>query len=268
MNKKLVIVIGIIVAIVAFGFIKDAIVKISVEKGVEIVTGLKLSIRNFNVGILRTAVNIGGLKLYNPTGFKDRVMLDMPQIYVHYDLPAIFGGTVHLSDVRIDMEEFTVVKNEKGELNLNSLKVAQAGKKGEAKKPEKRVSAGKAPNVKIDSLRLKIGKAVYKDYSKGGAPDVKEFNINIDETYTNIDNPSALVSLIVVKALANTSIAGMANFDIGSMKSSVSDTLAGAQQAAARATTAAKESVAKTQETVKETADKLKNVFNNPFGGK
>lgn len=268
MNKKLMIVIGAIVAIIVFGFIKDAIVKISVEKGVEIVTGLKMGIRSFNVGIFRTAVNIRGLKLYNPAGFKDRVMLDMTQIYVRYDLPAIFGGTIHLPDARIDMKELIVVKNENGELNLNSLKVVSAGKKRQAQKSQERGPAGKAPNIKIDSLRLKIGNAIYKDYSKGGEPNVKKFNVNTDETYTNIDDLNALVGLIVVKALTNTSIAGLANFDVGSLKSSVSSTLAGAGQATAQVSAAAQESVAKTRETVKEATDALKNVFNNPFGGK
>ena len=264
MNKKLMIVVGVIVAILALGLIKDAIVKVSVEKGVEIVTGLKMGMRSLNVGIFRTAVNIAGLKIYNPTGFKDRVMLDMPRIYVHYDLPAIFGGTVHLHKAYLDMKELVVVKNEKGELNLNSLKVVSAQKKGQVKKSEDRGPAGKAPNIKIDSLRLKIGKAIYKDYSKGGEPNVKEFNVNIDETYTNIDDLSALVGLIVVKALTDTSIAGLANFDVGSLKSSVSSTLAGAQQAAAQAAA----SVAKTEETVKQTTDALKNVLNSTFGGK
>lgn len=264
MNKKLMIAIGVVVVILALGLIKDAVVKVSVEKGVEIVTGLKMSIHSFNVGIFRTAVNIRGLKLYNPAGFKDRVMLDMPQIYVRYDLPAIFGGTIHLPEARLNMKELVVVKNEKGELNLNSLKVVSAQKKGQTKKPEEAGSAGKAPNIKIDILKLKIDRAIYKDYSKGGEPNIKEFNVNIDETYTNIDDLNALVGLIVVKALTNTSIAGLANFDVGSLKSSVSNTLAGAQQAAAQATA----SVAKTEETVKKTTDALKNVLNSTFGGK
>ncbi|MFH1790840.1 MAG: hypothetical protein ABH885_02515, partial [Candidatus Omnitrophota bacterium] len=54
----------------------------------------------------------------------------------------------------------------------------------------------------IDRLRLKIGKVSYKDYSaRQGTPRVMEYNINLDEEYTNITNPYTLVSLIVVKAL-------------------------------------------------------------------
>ena len=88
----------------------------------------------------------------------------MPEIYVKYDLPAIMGGTIHLPEVRIALDEFMVVKNEKGELNLNSLKVVQAQKKGSAEKEETKTGA-RMPKIQIDTLKLKIGKVIYKDYS-------------------------------------------------------------------------------------------------------
>ena len=251
MKKKFIIALWVLVALVVLSMAKDLVIKISVEKGVEIVTGLRMEIRHLNVGIFRTAVRIRGLRVFNPPQFKDRVMVDMPEIYVNYDLPAIFGGTVHLRELRINLKKFVVVKDEKGELNLNSLKVVTAKKEGVA--PESK--GGKAPNIKIDVLELKIGKAFYKDYTAGQAPSVKEFDVNINERYTNIDNPYSVVSIIVVKALANTSIAGMANFDIGGLKNSVSGALSTAHQAAGKAADAAQKALrttaGKTPEAVK-----------------
>jgi hypothetical protein len=167
-------------------------------------------------------------------------MLDMPEIYVDYNLPAVFKGKVHLEEMRIDMNEFIVVKNEKGELNLNSLKVVQAQK--EAEKPETK-EKGKVPEIQIDNLELKIGKVVYKDYSEGGTPSVKEFNINLKEKYRNIKNPYALVSLIVVKALMNTTIASLIDFDLGELQSTISDTLLTAQKVAEEAREKAEEAI-------------------------
>ncbi|MFH0764227.1 MAG: hypothetical protein V1927_04425 [Candidatus Omnitrophota bacterium] len=247
MKKALLVLAAAVVVLFALSIVKDAAIKISVENGVQFVTGLKLRISNFNVGIIRQVVDIGGLELYNPKGFKDRVMLDMPRIYVDYDLPAIFKGVVHMEAVRLNIKELVVVKNEKGELNLNFLNVAKAGKG--SIQPSGR--EGRAPVVKIDNLRLKIGRAVYKDYSKGGAPEIKEFNVNIDETYTNIDNPYVLMGLIVARALTNTSISGLANFDLRGLQSSVTNTLATAHKAAGRVANTAKESVKTVQETVK-----------------
>lgn len=205
---------------------KNTIARVSVEKGVEMVTGLKLSIDKLDIGIISTLVGIEDLKLFNPAGFEDKLMLDMPEIYVDYDLPAILGGKIHLNDVRLEMKEFYVVKNAKGELNLNSLNVVKQQKAAEPAAGEK----GKMPEMQIDSLTLKIGKVVYKDYSKGGAPQVQEFNIGLDEKYSDINDPQELVSLIVVKALANTTIAKLANFDVKGLQSSIGDTLASAQK--------------------------------------
>jgi hypothetical protein len=267
MKKMVTIVAIVLVALLVVSFAKDLIIKVAVEQGAELVTGLKLRMSGFSFGIMRGVVDIKNMRILNPKGYKDPTMINMPEIYVNYNLPAIISGKIYLPKVRIDMKEFTVVKNEKGELNLNSLKVVKAQKK-EGKQPTG--SEVKMPPLQIDSLRLRIGKAVYKDYSSGSTPSVKEFNINIDEEYTNIDNPYKLVSLIVVKALMNTTIAGLADFDLGSLKGSISDTLSHATKIAGKAqetVTKTTKTVTETTKTVKETAEAVSNVFKNPFGG-
>lgn len=268
MKKVAIIVAVVIAALFVVSMVKDVIIKTAVEQGIQLVTGLKLRMSGFSFGIIRGVVDIRNLKVLNPKGYKDADMVDMPEIYVNYNLPAIIGGKIYLPEVRIDMKQFTVVKNEKGELNLDALKVVQAQKKGG--QPSGGGEA-KMPPLQIDSLRLKIGKVIYKDYSRGGSPSVQEFNINLDEKYTNIDNPYKLVTLILVKAMMNTTIAGMTNLDLNGLKGNISGTLGTAQKAAAQA----KETVVKTTENVTKAAQEagkaaqsVTNVFKNPFGGK
>jgi len=257
MKKWINVLVIVAVLIVVLLFAKDFIIKASVEKGVGVVTGLKLNIGGLNVGILKPIVDIKNLKLFNPGSFPDKTMIDMPEIYVKYDLPAIIGGTIHLPEVRLGLREFVVVKNSKGELNLDALKNVQAQKKGEAKAEEK--PAGKAPKIKIDKLALNIGKVIYKDYSKGSTPTVKEFNINLHEVYTNVDDPYKLASLIVVKALIGTPIAALANFDVKGLQGSVGDVLSGAQKTAT-------EAVGKAGKTATQAVDKMKGLLTSPFG--
>ena len=126
------VIVAVLAVVLVVGIAKNPIAKFSVEKAVEVVTGLKLSIGNLNIGILKTLVGINDLKLFNPSGYEDKVMLDMPEIYVDYDLPAILGGKIHLRTVRLNMSEFVVVKNAKGELNLDALNVVKE-QKGEKK---------------------------------------------------------------------------------------------------------------------------------------
>ena len=271
MSRKITyIVVGILVVFLVLSFAKDTIVKISVEEGVNLVTGLRLSIRSFKVGILRSFVDIKGLKLRNPKGFKDKMMMDMPHIYVDYDLPAILGGKIHLNDMVIDLKELLVVKNEQGDLNLNSLNVVKEPK--EAAPAEKK----EMPQVQIDNLRLKVGKVIYKDYSKGGAPSVQEFDINIDESYKNIDDPQELVSLIIVKAMMKTTIARLTNFNVEKLEGYASDVLVTAEKIGTQAAATAGETVRKTgkaaQKTVKEGTQVLKDTtkgladaFMSPF---
>ena len=260
MKKYLIILIAVVVVVFVVALAKDIIIKVSVEKGVELVTGLKLNIGGLNVGILNPVVGIKNLKLLNPPSFPDRTMIDMPEIYVKYDLPAIIGGKIHLPEVRLALKEFVVVKNADGKLNLDALRTVQAHKEGT---PPSQKAPGKAPEIKIDSLKLSIGKVVYKDYSNGGTPNVKEFNINLNESYTNVDDPYALASLIVVKALMNTSIASLTNFDLQGLQGTVGGSLESAQKIAST-------TMATTQEEAKQAAqtvtDTVKDIFKNPFG--
>ncbi|MDD5634202.1 MAG: hypothetical protein PHW46_02885 [Candidatus Omnitrophica bacterium] len=277
MGKKVIMAIAVVLVVLfAFSVMKDVFVKVAIEKGAEIVTGLKLNMRSLSIGIVRSRVDIKDLKIFNPLGYKDRVMLDMPGIYVDYDLPGVFKGKIHLYEAKIDLKQFVVVKNEDGQLNLNSLKTVQEGKEPKEVKAKEK---GKAPEIRIDSLELKVGKVIYKDYSKGGEPSVQEFNINLDEKYTNIDNPNALVSLIVFKALANTTIAKLANFDMKLLKGNIGDTLASAQQMTAGLTGKAQEAFAgatqgtgktlsDTTATLQKTTQGLTEAIGNPFGEK
>ncbi|MFH1996162.1 MAG: hypothetical protein ABIJ27_04080 [Candidatus Omnitrophota bacterium] len=241
MKRLAAVLIGIIVVFIVLLFFKDALIKTSIEKGTQVVTGLTLKIRSLRVGILNTVVGIKGLELFNPPGFQDRIMLDMPEIFVDYNLPSILKGTIHLNEMRIDIKKFVVVKNAQGALNLDSLKVVRAQKEGKAPEVKGKGSAGGAaiPDVRIDLLRLKVSKVVYKDYSKGGQPQVREFDVNIDETFTNVTDPYKLVSLIVVRTLMSTTIGELANFDLGGLQNTVGDTLASAQKVMTRAVAAA-----------------------------
>jgi len=217
-----IVLIGIVVIIVALSFIKDTIVKISVEGMVKAVAGLRMDIGGLSMSILKTDIDIRGLRLFNPKGFRDKVMLDMPEIFVDYDLPSIFKDIIHLKYVKIDMKELVVLKNERGELNLNSIKFVKANKEGKkAVEPKKDA----ASQMRIDHLHLKVGKVIYKDYSQGAEPVVKVFNINIDEEYTDITSLQALAGLLMAKALARTTIAELTNFNIKLLNTTVSKTI-------------------------------------------
>jgi hypothetical protein len=272
MRKSFIIISIIFALLAAIYFGKNLMIKTSVSAGVKAMTGLKLSIKSMNVGILNTLIGINGMQLFNPPGFADKLMVDLPEVYVDYDLGAFIKGKVHLEEVRLDLKEFSVIRNEKGELNLDSLRVVEE-KKEEKEEGKEEEEKAEMPEIQIDVLELKIGKVVYKDYSKGTPAKSKEFNVNINERYENITNPRSFISLIIVKALKNTTIASLTNFNLRALEGDISEKLKETTQkvmeTADKVIETGKEDVEKkVKETAKETIEKATETIKKvlPFG--
>jgi hypothetical protein len=252
MKKKIITAISILLGLLLLLYIfKDAIIKSAIEGMVGNTVGLRLKIKGLKADIFKASIDIKGLQLFNPRGFPDRLMADIPQIYIDYNPDGLFKNKVHIRKARIELNEFLVVKNKDGILNLRSLKTIPADQK--KKKPTVRASS-----LQIDVLELKIGRAVYKDYTKGEPPIIKEFNINLDEKYTNITDIRVLVNLIVAKALARTTIAELANFNLEILRDSISRVSQATGDIASRAVDTAGKALGAAGE-------KFKEVFQFPF---
>ncbi|MFA5338809.1 MAG: hypothetical protein WC317_01510 [Candidatus Omnitrophota bacterium] len=216
--KKILIIIAVVLVVLFLA--KDFIASSFLTVAVRSFTDLSASLRSVSLNIFKSAVDVKGFKLYNPPrDFKDRVMVDMPEVYINYYPGSFLTGTKHLKEVKLNIKEFVVIKNVEGKLNLDCMKPIQQQmdqKKGDKNQNKK---------FKIDVLELKIDKVVYKDYSGSGEPMVKEYNIGVNERYTNITNPYSFAALVVFKALASTSIASLAHFDLSPLKVSASDVI-------------------------------------------
>lgn len=261
MKRKIFIIPAIVFAVlIALFFGKNMIIKTSVSAGVKAMTGLKLSIGSMNVGVFKSLIGINELKLHNPQGFEDDLMIDLTEIYVDYNLGAFMGGKAHLEEVRLNLKEFLVVKNADGQLNLDSLKVVKETEGEEVEKDNEKKEKTEMPDLQIDLLDMKIGTVIYKDYSKGTPPKERVFNVNINERYENITDPQSFVRLIILKALKNTTIASLTNFDLEKLQSGISGTVKKtaemAQVAKDRAIEAGKDASEKAKETAEETVGK------------
>ena len=217
------ILIGIVMAVAALLLLRNVVVKAAVSGGVKAVTGVGVDVGSLDLGLFSSHVGVKELKVLNPRGFPERVMVSLPELYVDYDLGAIIKGTVHLEEVRVNLAELVVIKNAQGQVNINSLKPVQ-NSKAPPPAPEK---PGKAPKLVIDKVGLKVGRVVYKDYAQN-PPTEKTFNINLNEEYAHITNPQLLGGLIISKALAKTTIAQLANVDVGALTANVEQQLKGA----------------------------------------
>ena len=255
--KKLIIIILILFAIIAVT--KNFVTKIIISAGVQAITGLELNIKSVNIGIFETLIGIKGLEIFNPDGFEERLMADAPEIYADYNIGSLLKKKVHFSEIRLDLKELVVLKNKKGELNLDSLKVVKKKESAGIKKSREK------SNLEIDVLQLKIGKVTYKDYSSGRTPKVREYNLNIDERYRDIKDSRTLIRLVLFNALVNTGISNIANFDMISLGEGLGDTLGSASKVAGK--TAGK-ILETTGDVAKEVTEKTINAIKSilPFG--
>ena len=247
--KMVLVVLGVLVALV---LARNVVVKVVAEKCVRAVTGMPMSIGKLDLNFANSFVDIENLVVENPDGFHNTALVDIPKIFVGYNFSDILKGKVHLVNLEFSMKQFTVVKNEKGELNLDRLKALQGTQKDQAKtgKPTGQL-AEKGMPIQIDKMRLRIGKVVYVDYSGGkpnspsgdsrvnwaspgnlqseenrgqGKPTSKEFLINLDQSFQNITDLNSVVRLIVLKAMMSSGIANLVNFDVQGLAGTLMDT--------------------------------------------
>ena len=208
----------VVVVLVVLGVVKNTLAQTVITSALSRATHVPVQIGSTKVGFLSSTIDIKKLRVYNPSGFPDKLMIDVPQIYIAFDPPALFKGQAHFKEVKLDLKEMTVVRNKDGKLNVDAVKPSSEEKK-ESKEKAKPEPGKKAPKLMIDKLSLSIGRVTYKDYSAGGEPTVQTFDVNIqNREFTYIDNPTTVVSLLMFEALTRTTLSSLANLDVNAFK--------------------------------------------------
>jgi hypothetical protein len=229
--KKILVFFIILVVVLLVG--RNIIVKSVLQTAVPLVTGLGLKVEKLNIGIFDTKLHIVGLKMTNPKGFEEKVMLDLPEVLVDYNLGDIIGGKIHTEEIIFNLQEFNVVRSGEGKLNLDALKVVQEGKAKEEKKPLK---------LQIDRFELKFGKVQFINYEKNTAePSVQTIELNLDEEYKDITNPQVIVAIIMQKVITNAALNKITGFDLGGISGAMGNVVGNMDDLAAGALGSAKE---------------------------
>lgn len=201
MKKILIVLAVVIICIIVIGVVKDQIVKSVVTVAATQIAGAPVHIDGFSLGVMSQSVRISGFKMYNPKGFSKGILVDLPKIYVVYDLGAVFKHKLHLANAEIELKEIGLEKNKDGKLNVDELKVVKQGEKKEAK-PSKQMP------MQIDTLKLGMGKIVIKDYAAGAEPTVKVYDVNLHKSYKNITSAQQLAALILAEPMKSAGIQG------------------------------------------------------------
>ncbi|MBD3426739.1 MAG: hypothetical protein GF409_05870 [Candidatus Omnitrophica bacterium] len=259
MLKKILVVV-ILFLLVAF-IAKDKIIEVSSENIFKHILGIRLDIGSMDVGLVRPAIFIKDMKLYNPRGFPTETMAVIPEVYVRYDLIQVLKGKVYLEELKFSMQQLNIVRDEQARLNVNTIKPLESKEEGQVVAQQEQ---RKIPEIYIANLHLKVGDVYYRDYSaRSEQPTVKKYEINLDEEYQDIKDPYTLVRLIFVRSLTGTDISNLVDIPM----SQVQDVMQKAYSTGKEAIGAAAEQTSETTHTVIDKTSSVLKEAAEGFGG-
>ncbi len=223
-----------ILAVLVFAVVaKDWIIKTAIEQGVTRATGFSTQVDSVKFDFPST-IHIQGLNIDNPSGFKEKIFVNIPEIYASLVLDEILQGKrIHLPEVRLNLREIHIEKNEKGVSNVELLSsVGGQGAKQERKTLEKAEQKPPMPFL-LEKLVLTLGTVSYSDRSSLLASSPLPAKVKVDlhvneEVITNIQDAKALVNIILAKVLNGASLGNLLDLDakalLNSSLSGVTDT--------------------------------------------
>lgn len=197
--------VALVVLLVGVVLARNWIVHAAVVKGAKAVVGVDCALEGVDVGLFKTDVLVDRLKVMEPPGgFGEGAMIDLPELYVDYELGEMLSHKVHLTDLRIDLAEVTVVKNADAKLNVEALIPPSTE---EPRREQERASM----EFVIDRVLISVGRVVYRDASRT-PPYEKTFAIDLkDAELRNVrsaDDLRGLVLKVLFQQLAPLDIVG------------------------------------------------------------
>ena len=213
-----------LIALIIFG--RNWILKTALETGVRTVTGFPTTVQEVQYDLPSTIL-IKGLQIKNPKGFREPVFTTIPEIYASLVLPELIQGKrIHLKEVRLNLKEVNIEKNEKGVSNVQLLSsvaqpAAPAGGKAPARPSASSKKAEKKPPMPflLEKLVLTIRNVSYEDRSIAllnttGVNRKVTTDLNVrGEVVSNIDSPIVLVNLILMKIIQGATLQKLLKID-------------------------------------------------------
>ncbi len=181
-------------SLTALFFGRDKIMRRIVEQNILAQTGMVAEIGSFHVGLREPVISLKDFKLRNPAGFGDTPLLMIPEVFVEYDQAALAHNKIHLTQVRFNLSELVIVKNEAGKTNLFELGLTLPSPQGKVKKDTGLAEFKKRTGLDfagVDALKISIGTAKFIDLKN--PQNNREQKIGIENlTLNNVKSPLEL----------------------------------------------------------------------------
>jgi uncharacterized protein involved in outer membrane biogenesis len=142
----------IVVAAVVMLLLLDTLAKEVIVNRLRSRTGMDAKVGSVHVGLLSPTLSIENVKLYNTADFGGSLCLDMPELHLQYDTSALRGGRLHLTLLRLNIAELSLVVDKRNRMNFDTLK----RKTNESN--DHKTSVEKLKFTGIDVMNVTLGK--------------------------------------------------------------------------------------------------------------
>lgn len=204
-----------VIAVFALFLFRGILIKSIARGQLEKLFGLRVDFADLKFKKTASFVNIEikNLKLYNPKGFADPVMMDMPEFYASCSLPDLLKGDFIFRELRLNMNEFAVVRLSDATTNIGRFK-------GVVRPEPEEAAEAKKHAFRIDLLKLKAARLLFKDYTND-PPLTAIYILDIDKEYIRVSDPAKFLRLIVVESLLRTNVSSLVDVDLGRLRNNV-----------------------------------------------
>jgi uncharacterized protein involved in outer membrane biogenesis len=170
---------------------KDAIAKAAVVQQIRAQTGMDVKIGRFSIGLLSPVVTIENFKLYNTPEFGGTPFLDIPELHIEFDRDALTQRKLHITLLRLNLAELTVVRNDSGRTNITSQARLRAPLSPGAKAVEHIEFTG------VEVANLSLGRAQFIDLRN--PRNNREFNANLqNQVFRNVKTTGDLYGVLIM----------------------------------------------------------------------
>jgi len=176
-----------LVATAVVSLTKEIVIRHWVREGFQDQLNLLVKTQEIYISLLRPRLTFEGLYVLNPSAFGDQWLTNVSDVVIDYDISDLFRRKFRIKQMKLDILEINIVKNAKGEINLNSI-----GHNENVK--------AKHLDLSIENLDLSIRRVTYQDLSMDIPVKVYDLNIK-DLKFQNIESLNALSRLVAVKVL-------------------------------------------------------------------
>jgi len=183
---------GLLLLVLAIVVFRNPLLKIVTEFSLSDEIGMPVQVDGLNLGFTDASLQITGLKIVNRPEFGGSPFVDIPEIYFRVSGDSS-NRQFSFSEIRFHLAQINVVRNEAGEVNIDTLKKTRRGKKKHRKKaPEFELG-------RIEKLVVTVGSINFIDL---GHPERnQQIKVNIDhEVIKGIRSETDLQARIVALA--------------------------------------------------------------------